>query len=197
MKERSNLSLKRESKRTSVETEQFKNKLCFLLENAKPEVAYRIKCDLAIQNDMPFYNDRPKRIKGKRIPSREYLREILFFLIQCEDKDFVKILLKKLSVNQGQIIRKLAPRIGQRKDIWEHAIPAKVIVIELFEMVLKDDLTELDKLLDVYASAGQRGLSKEQDLLLKEYKASMPEEWDWRKSDVDPLARHNKLGIFH
>jgi hypothetical protein len=197
---RTNLSLKREQKRTSLETLEFKAKLCSLLENAPPIVSYRIKQDLAIQTDMPFYRDRPKKIKGKRISYRDYLKQILnFFILQSDDEfTFIVGLLRRLSVNQNQIIRKLAPRKSIiKKEIWEHAIPVKIIVDELIEMIRKKDISELDKLLDVYELAGQRSLTKEQDFKLKEFKTSMPKGWNWRAIDVNPLERHHIVGIYH
>lgn len=178
-----------------MEVNDFKAKLNKLLENANPEIVYRIKCDLAIQTNMPFYKDRPTKGKVRRIKPRESLRQMLLFFLECHDKEFISLLLKKLSVNQGQIIRKVAPRIGSKSDIWDHAIPVKYIVEELIKMVIKNDLSELDKLLEIYILAGQRGITKEQDLLLKDMKSSMPVNWDWRQADVDPLARHRRVGI--
>jgi hypothetical protein len=64
-------------------------------------------------------------------------------------------------------------------------------------MIRKKDISELDKLLDVYELAGQRSLTKEQDFKLKEFKTSMPKGWDWRANDVNPLERHHIVGIYH
>lgn len=43
--------------------------------------------------------------------------------------------------------------------------------------------------------AGQRGVTKEQDKLLKVYWNRMPDGWNWRVKNVDPLARYKKIGI--
>jgi len=67
----------------------------------------------------------------------------------------------------------------------------------MIEMVLKSDIRDLPRLLKVYELSGQRGITKEQDKLLTDYKSSMPHGWDWRKEDVDPLVRHRIVGIFH
>lgn len=189
-------SKRREKQRNSPETIEFKNKVNEFLKNAKPEIAYAIKRDLACMTNMPFYKDRPTIVRFK-MPSIDLVCEYLEFFNSAEDKEFVISLLKKLSVNQNQTIRKAAPRIGKKGDIWEHAIPTKVIVDELIEMVKSNDLSDMRKLLEIYNQAGQRGLTNEQNLLLSEYRSTMPLGWDWRHKDVDPLARHKFVGIIH
>lgn len=196
MKTKSIRSLKREQKRNSPETIEFKNKVIEFLKNAKPEIEYAIKRDLSIMTSMPFYKDRPKVIRFKMKPI-DLICEYAELFITCSDEEFIVNLVKKLSINQNQTIRKAAPRVGSKADIWEHVIPAKVIASELTIMILNKDLTELRKMLEVYERAGQRGLTKEQNKLLDRYRSSMPLHWDWRVDNVNPLARHTEVGIIH
>ncbi|MCA0349545.1 MAG: hypothetical protein LCH35_09830 [Bacteroidetes bacterium] len=189
-------SLKREQKRNSQETIEFKNKVIEFLKNAKPEIEYAIKRDLAIMTSMPFYKDRPKVVRFKMKPI-DLICEYAELFTTCSDKDFIADLIKKLSINQNQTIRKAAPRIGKKSDIWEHVIPAKIIASELTVMVINNDLSDLRKMLEIYERAGQRGLTKEQNKLLDKYRCSMPSGWDWRLSDINPLARHTEVGIYH
>jgi hypothetical protein len=123
-------SQKRERQRTHPKTLEFKAKVSALLQKAKPEVAYAIKRDLSVMTNMPFYKDRPEKMKLTLTPIQLVNEYVRFFCI-CEDKEFIAQLLKKLSINQSQTIRKVAPKIGEVKEIWEHVIPTKVIVDEM------------------------------------------------------------------
>jgi hypothetical protein len=53
-------------------------------------------------------------------------------------------------------------------------------------MISNGDATELDKLLKLYCAAGQRGITKEQDELLRNYRSCMPADWNWKDENVDP-----------
>jgi hypothetical protein len=92
-------------------------------------------------------------------------------------------------------LRKAAPRYGKAKDIWEHAIPAKVIVDELIKMIESNCFKDIDRLLELYEIAGQRPLTQEDNKLLYSMKSSMPDGWNWRDADVDCFARYNASGI--
>ena len=81
------------------------------------------------------------------------------------------------------------------KDIWEHAIPAKVIVDELIKMIENNCFKGIDRLLELYEIAGQRPLTKDDNKLLDTMKSSMPDGWNWRDVDVDCFARYNAVGI--
>ena len=187
-------SLKREEQRNSPKTLAFKIKVNEFLKESKPEIAYAIKRDLACMTNMPFYKDRPKVIRFK-MNHIDLICEYAALFKTYQVEEFIIELIKKLSVNQKQIIRKAAPRLGSKKEIWEHAIPTKVIVEELIFMILKKDTTDLCKMLEIYKCAGQRALTKEQDKLLYKYRTSMPENWNWRLKDVNPLARYFEVGI--
>lgn len=69
------------------------------------------------------------------------------------------------------------------------------ITDELIKMIENDDISEIKRLLDIYELAGQRGITKEQDLLLSNYRSSMPQNWDWKENNVNPLFRHEIVGI--
>ena len=194
METRSKASIRREQIRLSTKTVEFKLKINNLLETADAEVAYAIKRDLAIMTSMPFYKDRPEVLKITKSPI-ELIHEFANLFCKCEDKEFIVKLIKRLGTNQGQTIRKAAPKIGGKKDIWEHAIPTKYVLDEMIKMILQNDIADLKKLLKVYEDAGQRGVTKRQDKLLREYRNRMPDGWNWRDEKVDPLARHKKAGI--
>jgi hypothetical protein len=196
MTERSKASLKREEIRKSPKILKFKNEILEFLKDKSPEINYAIKRDLACMTSMPFYKDRPEKIKIE-LTHRELLVEFMKEFHTHQDKDFIIRLIKSLNKNQAQTIRKAAPKIGQKSEIWEHTIPAKVIVNELILMIENEDISELDRLLNIYEKAGQRGITKEQDNLLSDFKSSMPCNWDWRDKNVNPLARHEAVGISH
>lgn len=123
MKERSIASINRERKRKSPKTLEFKRQINDFLVNQKPEVAYGIKRDLACMTNMPFYKDRPDRIKIT-LSHKELLIEYMTAFINHSDKEFAIRLIKALNKNQAQTTRKIAPKIGRKSEIWEHAIPA-------------------------------------------------------------------------
>lgn len=196
MKERSKASLKREEVRKSPKTLAFKKQINEFLSDKDSRVVYGIKRDLACMTNMPFYKDRPEKIKID-LSYKELLIEYMKAFLNHDDKEFIIKLIKSLNRNQAQTIRKVARRIGEKSELWEHAIPAKFIVDELIEMIERGDLTELSKLLDIYEAAGQRGITKEQNLLLSKYNSSMPENWDWKDENANPLYRHVLVGINH
>ncbi len=196
MKERSSASKKREEIRKSPKTLEFKKQINAFLVGKNPEVVYAIKRDLACMTSMPFYKDRPEKIKITS-SNKELLVEYMKTFINHDDKDFIIKLIRSLNRNQAQTIRKVAPKIGNKSEIWEHVIPAKFIINELVLMIEKDDISELEILLNLYELAGQRGITKEQDLLLSDYRSSMPENWDWRKKNVNPFIRHEIAGIIY
>ena len=196
MKERSSASKKREEIRKSPKTLEFKKQINAFLVGKNPEVVYAIKRDLACMTSMPFYKDRPEKIKITS-SNKELLVEYMKTFINYDDKDFIIKLIRSLNRNQAQTIRKVAPKIGKKSEIWEHVITAKFIINELVLMIEKDDISELEILLNLYELAGQRGITKEQDLLLSDYRSSMPENWDWRKKNVNPFIRHEIAGIIY
>ena len=194
MKEQSLASKKREEKRRSPKTLEFKRQINSFLEDKNPEIIYAIKRDLACMTSMPFYKDRPERIK-LTLSNKKLIVEFMKAFVKHNDKEFIIKLLRSLNKNQTQTIRKVAPKIGKKSEIWEHVIPAKVIVDELILMIEKEDISELEQLLKIYELAGQRGITKEQDLLLSDYRSSMPENWNWREENVNPIIRHEIVGI--
>jgi hypothetical protein len=194
MKEQSLASKKREEKRKSPKTLEFKKQINSFLEDKNPEIIYAIKRDLACMTSMPFYKDRPEKFK-LTLNSKELIIEFMKEFIKHNDKEFIIKLIKSLNKNQAQTIRKIAPKIGKKSEIWEHVIPVKYIVDELIVMIENEDISELEKLLEIYELAGQRGITKEQDLLLSEYRSSMPENWNWREENVNPIIRHEIVGI--
>jgi len=191
---RSIASLKREEKRSSLEVVEFKKQVeCFLSD--KPEyISYSIKRDLACMTNMPFYKDRPKRVKIG-LSNVELLEEWIKIFSEHNDFDFITRLLKQLNRNQAQLLRKVSPRKGIKKDIWEHAIPTSFFVNEIVLMIKDKDLRDLKKLILLYVEAGQHSLSTEENELLKQYNSSMPSHWNWRDFSANPLERYSTVGI--
>ena len=118
------------------------------------------------------------------------------FFNKCEDTPFIIQLIKSLSRQQNQTLRKVAPKVGNKKDVWDHVIPVKFIVDEIIKMILDKDVSQIEKLLTHYTNAGQRGLSDEEDKLLKtKYNCSMPQNWCWKNKNVNLFARYHAVGI--
>lgn len=192
MEGRSVLALKREAVRFRPETIQFKEELERFFDGNDPELIYVLKKDLACMTSMPYYKNRPARMKTSRT-SRQLLEILMASLLAYGDNTFAQKLLRNLNKNQAQTIRKLAPKVGKKAAIWEHAIPAAYIVNELIAMLIAQDISLLPQLLDIYQLAGQRPLTKKQDGLLKDYKNTMPPCWSWKDGNANPLERYRLL----
>ena len=108
---------------------------------------------------MPFYKNRPEKVKITK-DHASMLKAYVELFTNHHDEEFAIKTIKSLNKNQAQLLRKVAPKIGIKKEIWEHAIPAKVIVDEIITMIKSKDLAMLDKLINVYQKAGQRALTK-------------------------------------
>jgi hypothetical protein len=196
------ITKKLEEKRNKPETKMFKEKIVKLFAKAEKDVTDSIKRDLSAMMHMPFYKERHGRVQTTKTQP-EIIKSYAFLLLEYGQLDFSIKLLKEISRNQKQTFRECAPKFGSARNtpgcLWEHAIPTKVIVDEIIKMLTNEKLDELDTLLEVYQRGGQRRITPEEDKLLSKFKASMPDEWDWRAPDVDPLARYKKVGIirFH
>src|ERR1700722_1511037 len=112
----SKASIRREVCRNSPETQAFREEIILLIENAEPDVAYSIKRDLSIMTDMPFYKQFKKKVKSDK-SRHDMIKAYVKLLVDHANLKLAIKLLKALSKNQGQIIRKAVPRIGQRKDV--------------------------------------------------------------------------------
>jgi len=187
-------SKRREKRRNSLSTVKFREDIEHLLVNAEPQIVYSMKKDLAAMTDMAFYKHRPEVIKVD-ISAKEIIKGYVHVLASANNMDLAIKSLRELSKNQSQVLRKAALRYGKAKDIWEHAIPVKVIVGELLKMIDSNCFNGIDRLLELYEMAGQRPLTKEDDNLLNTLKYSMPEGWDWRDDDVDIFARYKAVNI--
>ena len=119
------------------------------------------------------------------------------FLFNVNDIFFSERLLRAISRQQSQVLRRISPRIGLKKDVWDHLIPTSYIVSELLTMLRERNIDDLLKLIDLYVSAGQRGLTKEEDNLLTAHglKNSMPPHWNWRNGSADIFCRYKMLNI--
>lgn len=200
-------SKKREQKRNSPETHDFRAKIVSFLKavDADDETAYSIKRDLSVMTHMEFYGQHIHRLKVKSYPIEMAIKYVEL-LNKYNDQKFAEKLLRKLCVQQNQTFRKLAKRsatekrkaerIGKSNGIWEHVIPIKVIMDEIVTMLRSSDLAELRKLLELYSRAGQRFLTKDQNSkLCKQYNASMPARWNWKDEKCDLMARYMEAGI--
>lgn len=192
--DQSSASKQREKRRNSPSSVRFRQEIELLLEKADAQISYCMKRDLATMTDMVFYKHRPKVINIE-LTAKEVIKGYVLVLSSANDAALAKRTLRELSKNQSQTLRKAAPRYGKAKDIWEHAIPAKVIVDELIKMIESNCFKDIDRLLELYEIAGQRPLTQEDNKLLDAMKSSMPDGWNWHDADVDCFARYNAVGI--
>lgn len=207
---RSKKSLYREAKRKSETVNAFREKVeCFLdATKASEAVAYSIKKDLSAKTDMEFYGQNKKQcVKcGSDI---DMAVEYIELLHKYGDLSFAKQLLKKLGVQQNQVLRRLARRTqadkqlakrtkleGRAGGIWEHAIPTKYVISEINKMLSLGDIKLARQLLERYEAAGQKFLSKKDEQAVSlHYRDTMPEKWDWKSTDCDLKARYKAAGI--
>lgn len=114
------------------------------------------------------------------------------FLAKINDLEFTSALLRMLNRQQNQVLRRFAPRRGDKKDVWDHVIPTSYVVSEIMCMVEARAINDLEHLLDKYAEAGQRGITKEEDARLNAsgLRNTMPPGWNWRDVDSDLFARY-------
>lgn len=192
--EQSKASKRREQRRNSPEMLDFRTKIIILLKEAEEDVAYSIQRDLSTMTDMPFYKQPKTKVKSNKNHT-DMIKAYISLFASHDDFELVYKLLKELSKNQSQTIRKVVHRTGERKHIWEHVIPTRFFICEIIEMIRLKDLSGLDKLLTIYIKAGQRSVSKEENQLLSEYNSCMPVDWDWRQDGADPFIRHRITGI--
>lgn len=198
--EKTSKSKQRARKRNSPETLNLKIKLDEYLKqtNMTPLIAYSFKMDLKKMTDMPFYGESiPRPNRYKRLAAKEILIGYMNFLLIVNDIIFSEALLKAVSRQQTQVLRRVSPRIGIKKNIWDHAIPTAYIIGELLLMLRSKNIDNLPLLVELYVKAGQRPLTREQDELLNSngLKNSMPPNWNWKNSEVDVFARYNMAGI--
>lgn len=191
---------KREERRNSGANLSLKKQLINYLDklNPNPLIAYSLKMDLKKMTDMPFYGEMILRPDGyKRIAAQEILIGYINFLLIVNDIIFSETLLKAVSRQQTQVLRRVSPRIGIKKKIWDHAIPTAYIIGELLLMLRSKNIDNLPLLVELYIKAGQRPLTREEDQLLNSngLKNSMPPNWNWKNSKVDVFARYNMVGI--
>lgn len=197
---KSEKSLKREGRRNSPTNLSLKNQLNIYLERVKPNplIAYSFKMDLKKMTDMPFYGEKILRPNEyKRLKPKEILFGYIDFLMLVDDVEFTERLLKAVSRQQTQVLRRVSPRIGVKKFIWDHAMPTSFVVAELLVMLRKKNIENLSKLIDLYVKAGQRPITKEENekLNVNGLKNSMPPYWDWKSNSVDIFSRYNMVGI--
>jgi hypothetical protein len=199
-KHKSEKALKREERRNSGANLSLKNQLINYLDKVTPDslIAYSLKIDLKKMTDMPFYGEKILRPDGyKRIAAQEILTGYINFLLIVNDIIFSETLLKAVSRQQTQVLRRVSPRIGIKKNIWDHAIPTSFVVSELLVMLRNKNIDNLRTLIDLYVKAGQRPITKEEDELLNSngLKNRMPPNWNWKNSEVDVFARYKISGI--
>ena len=191
---KSTAGIRREKKRLSPDTASFRERIEMLLACADPDIACRMRNDLKAMTYMPYYKIKTGKA-SKRLTKIDVVKGYATLLIKAKDMEFAKKLLSHLHRNQNQTIRRLAPKIGAANEVWEHAIPSGYFAGEILKMIESGSLVEIDTLVGVYMKAGQRGLSKRQEALLINLKDRMPDGWDWRKPNVDYLARYAAVGL--
>ncbi len=196
--QRSKASIKREMQRMSPENQALREQLELHIQQQQlPEkIAYAMKQDLKKKTDMLYYKEPVPRMTG--LPDlKTVLIQYVQFLIGVNDLTFSATLLRMLNRQQTQTLRRVAPRTGTNKDVWDHVIPTGYIVSEIMRMLEARSIDGLERLLDLYAQAGQRAITKEEDAKLNAsgLRNSMPHGWDWRNEDADLFARYKSAGI--
>ena len=180
------------------------------------KIAHAMKQDLKKRPDMLYYKMPAPRMTAQpdsrwsvalhlmpvpRMSRRPDLKTVLIeyaqFLIGANDMTFSATLLRMLNRQQNQTLRRLAPRTGTNKDVWDHVIPTGYIVSEILRMLEARSIDGLERLLDLYAHAGQRAITKEQNAKLNAsgLRNSMPHGWDWRNDNADLFARYKIAGV--
>jgi len=197
---RTTASLRRERRRLSPENQAFRKQLeCLMISHHLPErIAYVMKQDLKKMTDMLYYGMNVKSPhKGGRIELLEVLKEYVQFLLRVNDLGFASRLLRLLNRQQTQVLRRFAPRIGQKCDVWDHVIPTSYVVAQILEMLSSKNTDDLEILLELYAKAGQRGISKEEDAMLNSHglRDAMPNGWSWRNKNADIFARYRATKV--
>jgi hypothetical protein len=200
-KTRSEASLKRERQRLSEASRQFKSEIeKFLIEtSASSHAVYSIKNDLSKKTNHPFYG--VKKLKPKPIKEADsILEEYVLLNIRYDNYDFSKKLLTELKTQQGQLIRKIAPKIKDPRVFvrseWEHAIPTAYVVNELLKMVERKDFSKLSNLIFIYKKAGQRKVSQETHRKVDSlHRDNMPENWRWDTDAPNYLVRYCVAGV--
>jgi len=157
------------------------------------DVAYVMKQDLKKMTDMLYYGIKIQRPRtSPRLSLKDVLIQYASFLVRIDDLEFSSALLRMLNRQQNQVLRRFAPRRSERKDVWDHVIPTSYVVSEIMCMVKARAINNLERLLDMYAKAGQRGITKEEDARLNAsgLRNAMPPGWNWRDVDADLFARY-------
>jgi hypothetical protein len=185
--------------RESLDMQEFKQRVEEFINacSIDSETQYHLRNNLGVMINLPYY----KESKGMR-PKRPYdhLKIILNFckyLIQYNNEDFTKKLLRLLTINQLQSFRKVAK---QKKDInklsrkeakWEHIIPAKVVrdkIVEIIDSKIKQDekIEEIENVLVIFRKAGQLHITNEDNEKLNKsnYATKMPSDWDWSEEKI-------------
>ena len=206
-KERSRASIRREQVRNSPATAEFRCQILAFLDavNASTLIQRRLQKDLSVMTNMPFYGTKFGLIE-KDLSYVEIFSIYVELLISYDDLHFSHKLVKSISVQQDQVLRKIAGRSSEEKQkrkaeiamvgVFDHAIPVRVITQAVLEMIEQKDISDLSHLLDVYARAGQRYLTRDQDRIVSSrFRSTMPDGWNWRDVACDPLARYAECGI--
>lgn len=194
-------SLLRKKKRHSPTIVDFRERIEDFLKEVKAEqdIIYSIKRDLSTMTSMEFYGRPKQRVRCRS--DKDTILQYIGLLKEYNDFDFSEKLLKKLSVQQNQVLRRLVPRRGSptpgKKGNWDHAVPTAVVVREIIAMLQKRRFTHLEKLLELYICGGQVHLTHEENQRLNSLGLNnrMPESWNWREKKPNPFERYVVAGI--
>jgi hypothetical protein len=201
MTQPSKASLKRLENRNSAKTQAFKLAVENFLHDAdaSEHAAYSVKYDLSRMTNQPFYGIKFSKPSTKR-DAVDVLAEYISLLIKYNDLTFAGELLRSLNRQQQVLLRRIAPKVKDPRLIeepqWEHAIPTKYIVSELFKMVQTKDVTGLSDLISIYKKAGQRKVSKTTHRKVDSiHRDDMPQDWSWQDDNSNYLIRYCLSGV--
>ena len=200
---------KLDKKRKSESMQQFKSDFeNFLTETgANEELARHLKKDLSARINMPYFKE--KELYGEKMsPLNVCLGfcelAISYLAISDDNENFIKVTLALLCQQQGQSFRKISPHgkkgpryqsIPRSDLIWEHPIPVNYTKEYIYDCICRSDIEEIKNYLDFLAETPQVCMLKEgeEDKILKEYKATMPKGWNYKKDS--PYDRYIKSGL--
>ena len=197
--ERSKSSLKRENERNSPKMQSFENQIEYFFEKVRmpDSVRYKIRVNLGVMTNMPYYGKE----KGTRykIGDKEVIKQCCNYLIDFGNMDFSKTLLKWLTLQQNQSLRKISKKVGKKREkeaVWDHPVPAKVSRSILLGYIGEGNREKIDRFIEYISRIPQIALPKNLDdrLTGAGLKESMPPNWQWEAQNSQ-FARYKAVGI--
>ena len=198
------------------ETLKFKQDLLDFLNitNSSKEITYHIIKDLSIMISMPFYKEANIGLKNRMSVNeiiKNYCKISIEYIKITGNIDFIKILFKWLSLNQGQSLRKLSKLNSKQKSVkrnyyakgitgvFEHPIPIRYTKELLLNYIISNNYEDCSGYIDfVYKNTTQIFLRSDLNKkVVNCYNDTMPKGWNWKENNNNnPYQRYIEVGIF-